>query len=198
MAVRRASPAEQLARLCATAQAELATAGRALHDEIGPLLAGAGMWLSTAPSGAAVESALAALDQAMERVRALSQRLNPSPAARLGLPRALLRLAENDERIQLRAPASTKLPREAATVLYEAAVAAIEAARQARARRIRVQVSPGGTSVRVADDGRSAGRSRALAVALALAAAQGARTSLRKGKSTIVSIRYAARRSAGG
>jgi signal transduction histidine kinase len=198
MKTRRESPAQELARLCAEARNELAAAGRALHDEVGPLLAGAGMWLSTAPADPAVKAALEALDQAMERVRGLSQRLNPSPAARLGLHRALVRLAEQDERIEVRGPATAKLPRAAATTLYDACAAAIEAARQARARRIRVHVSAAGTAIRVSDDGRATGRARVLAAPFALAAAQGAKTALRTGRSTIVSIRYAARRSAGG
>lgn len=198
MASRRApKPEQELARLCAEARQQLAEAGQALHDDVGPLLAGAGMWLSTASAHPAVQAALEALDQAMESVRALSQGLNPSPAARLGLHRALQRLAEQDERIEIRGPATGKLTRKAATVLYASAAAAIEAARQARARHIRVSLSPAGTSVRVTDDGRSAGRARTLAVPFALAEAQGAKTGLRTGKSTIVSIRYAARRSAG-
>lgn len=95
---------DPLATLCAAAQATLARAGRRLHDDIGPQLAGAGILLSLVKSdhpkaAPAVQEVLSALDQAMESVRALSQELNASPVDRLGLRHALQRFSEQDPRI---------------------------------------------------------------------------------------------------
>ena len=116
MAPKRApSEAEQLASLAARAHTQLADAGRALHDDVGPLLAGAGLFLSTAPDDPAVKEALSALDQAMERVRALSQQLNSSPADRMGLHKALLRIAEQNPAVEIAYTATAKLPRATAS-----------------------------------------------------------------------------------
>ena len=118
MAPKRApSEAEQLASLAARAHTQLANAGRALHDDVGPLLAGAGLFLSTAPDDPAVKEALAALDQAMERVRALSQQLNSSPADRMGLHKALLRIAEQNPAVEIAYTATAKLPRATASAI---------------------------------------------------------------------------------
>ena len=126
MAPKRApSEAEQLASLAARAHTQLANAGRALHDDVGPLLAGAGLFLSTAPDDPAVKEALAALDQAMERVRALSQQLNSSPADRMGLHKALLRIAEQNPAVEIAYTATAKLPRATASAIYDATAAAI-------------------------------------------------------------------------
>jgi signal transduction histidine kinase len=59
-------------------------AGRMLHDEVGPLLAASGLRLQLLKmdfpdASAHVDEVLAILDDAMERVRALSQELAPSP-----------------------------------------------------------------------------------------------------------------------
>jgi signal transduction histidine kinase len=63
---------------------QLFKAGKTLHDDVAPLLMGAGLQLQllrmdhpeTAPQ---VNEILATLDDAMERVRKLSQELAPSP-----------------------------------------------------------------------------------------------------------------------
>src|SRR6187399_287792 len=99
------SETEQLAALCAKAQASLARAGRSLHGDVGPQLAGAGLLLSLVkndhPKAApAVDEVLSALDTAMESVRALSQELNASPVDRLGLRHALQRFAERDAGVE--------------------------------------------------------------------------------------------------
>jgi hypothetical protein len=62
-------------------------AGRILHNDVGPLLSASGLHLQalkmdfpqTAPQ---VDAVLAILDDAMDRVRALSQELAPSPVRR--------------------------------------------------------------------------------------------------------------------
>ena len=175
MAPKRApSEAEQLASLAARAHTQLANAGRALHDDVGPLLAGAGLFLSTAPDDPAVKEALAALDQAMERVRALSQQLNSSPADRMGLHKALLRIAEQNPAVEIAYTATAKLPRATASAIYDATAAAIDAATQAQAERIQVTVT-GDANLRVTinDNGRKAARARALSLPIKLAEASG-------------------------
>ena len=58
-------------------------AGRVLHDDVGPLLSASGLRLQLLKmdfpdASARVDEVLAILDDAMERVRALSQELAPS------------------------------------------------------------------------------------------------------------------------
>ena len=65
-------------------QDQIKTAGQVLHDHVAPLLVGAGLQLqllrmdnpNLAPQ---VNEVLGTLDDAMERVRTLSQQLSPSP-----------------------------------------------------------------------------------------------------------------------
>ncbi|MGA3189396.1 MAG: histidine kinase [Bryobacteraceae bacterium] len=62
----------------------LRRAGKTLHDDVAPLLIGAGLQLQLLrmdhpETAARVTEILATLDDAMERVRALSQQLAPSP-----------------------------------------------------------------------------------------------------------------------
>ena len=192
------SEAEELAALCAQARA-----GRSLHDNVGPQLAGAGMLLSLVKSdfpkaAPAVDDILTALDQAMVHVRALSQELNASPVDRLGMQHALRRFSNQDPRVDVTFSATAKPTREVASVLYEAAAAAIQAALNAGAERVQVSVTgSAGMRVRVSDNGRLAGRVRSLAIATKLAEAAGATVTISTIKSTIVSISYAVRRSAG-
>jgi signal transduction histidine kinase len=59
-------------------------AGKMLHDEVAPLLVGAGLQLQLLrmdhpETARQVNEILATLDDAMERVRKLSQELAPSP-----------------------------------------------------------------------------------------------------------------------
>jgi signal transduction histidine kinase len=65
---------------------KLRRAGKTLHDDVGPLLAAAGLRLQLLrmdhPGTAdQVDELLATLDDAMERVRALSRELSPSPVS---------------------------------------------------------------------------------------------------------------------
>ncbi len=198
-AARRPSEAEQLAVMCAEARAELANAGRALHDDIGPLLAGAGLWLSTDGESPAVKEAMGALERAMESVRALSQRLNPSPVDRLGLEKALLRLAANDPRVHVFYEAGAGWPRDAASAVFSIIEAAVNAAIAAGAREVTVRATGSARlTVRVADDGRKGGRRKALVIPMLLAREAGLVTAITTKQSTIVSIIYAHRRVAGG
>jgi signal transduction histidine kinase len=198
----RKSEAEALATLCAQASAELTKAGKALHDDVGPLLTAAGLRLQLArmdaPDAAGpINEALQILDKAMDQVRALSQKLHPSPTYRGGLKNALLQLAEQQAGISVIYSATAKVPVEIAAALYEATSAAVsEAARHGAAR---IDVSVKGTSgvrIRISDDGRTSGRTRALSIARRLAREAGIIVEISTGKSTIVSISYAVRRSA--
>jgi signal transduction histidine kinase len=62
----------------------LRQAGQTLHDDVAPLLAGAGLQLQILrmdhpQTAAQVTEVLATLEDAMDRVRKLSQQLAPSP-----------------------------------------------------------------------------------------------------------------------
>jgi signal transduction histidine kinase len=62
----------------------LRRAGAILHDDVAPLLAGAGLQLQLLrmdhpETAARVNEILSTLDEAMEQVRRLSQQLAPSP-----------------------------------------------------------------------------------------------------------------------
>ncbi|HEV1286593.1 MAG TPA: histidine kinase dimerization/phosphoacceptor domain-containing protein [Bryobacteraceae bacterium] len=62
----------------------LRQAGKTLHDDVAPLLAGAGLQLQILrmdhpQTAAQVTEVLATLEDAMDRVRKLSQQLAPSP-----------------------------------------------------------------------------------------------------------------------
>jgi signal transduction histidine kinase len=64
-------------------------AGQALHDEIGPLLSAAGLRLQLLrmdfpETGERVREITQALDEVIDRVRALSQVLKPSPFSAAG------------------------------------------------------------------------------------------------------------------
>src|SRR5579871_5695404 len=91
--------AERLAGACVEARAKLRYASRALHDDVGSLLAVAGLRLQLVrmdhPELAArVNEVSEALEGVMDRVRKLTRELDPSPVARTGLKNALLDLAE--------------------------------------------------------------------------------------------------------
>jgi signal transduction histidine kinase len=65
-------------------QGQIKTAGQVLHDHVAPLLIGAGLQLQIVRMDnpdltTQVNEVLSTLDDAMERVRQLSQELAPSP-----------------------------------------------------------------------------------------------------------------------
>jgi signal transduction histidine kinase len=203
------SCADDLARACVQAQAELRRAGRALHDEIGSLLAVAGVRLQLlrmdVPDLAERTQELGeVLDRAMEAVRALSRDLDPSPVRRLGLKNALLGLAKlhseaRRRQVTVRYTVSGALPPEVAEVIYEAASRAVMAA-AGRADVTRIRISATGArsvTVRVANNGRPRPDSSLLMAAM-LARHAGLSFETATGKGTIVSIRYALRRPSGG
>jgi signal transduction histidine kinase len=193
---------DQLAERYAEARATIARAARAMHDEVSPLLTGAGMQLSLIPAdfnATPTAEALSALNDAMERVRALSELLNPSPAERLGLREAFAQLAEQDPRIELRYDSKARPAREVAAGLYEITVEAIHAAFAANARRVRLNVT-GETDlrIRVLDDGTKTNKRMVfLRIAEALGNNSGIIVQIIQKKSTIVSIKYADRRAPG-
>jgi signal transduction histidine kinase len=205
----RKSCADDLARACVQAQTELRRAGRALHDEIGALLAVAGVRLQLLrmdlPDLAERTRELGeVLDRAMEAVRALSQDLDPSPVRRLGLKNALLGLAKRHSearrrQVTVRSTMSGALPPEVAEVIYQAASHAIMAA-AGRPGVTRIRITAAGArsvTVRVADNGKP-GPNSSLAMAAMLARHAGLGFEMATGKGTIVSIRYAIRRTSGG
>ena len=200
------SEAEELAALCAQARAELTRAGSVLHDSIGPLLTAAGFKLQLArmdvPDAAGpIDEALQVLDKAMDQIRTLSQKLNPSPAHRGGLKNALLLLAEKhsqsgERNVAVVYSSKVSVPVEIAAALHEAAASVVEEAARRQAARIDISVKGArGIQMRITDDGRTSGGTRALSVARRLAHEAGLGLVVSTGKSTIVSIRYAIRRS---
>ena len=206
----RKSCADDLARACVQAQAELRRAGRTLHDEIGSLLAVAGVRLQLlrmdVPDLAERTRELGeTLDRAMEAVRSLSQDLDPSPVRRLGLKNALRQLAKRHSearrrQVTLRSTMSAVLPLEVAEVIYQAASHAVLAA-AGRVDVTRIRITAAGArsvTVRVADNGGTPGPDSSLTMAAMLARHGGLSFETATGKGTIVSIRYAIRRTSGG
>ena len=209
---------EELAELAAGASGKVYAAARTLHDDIAPLLATAGIKLqlmqmdqaaavdSSKTSGAdapdanddtgPVDEVLELLNDAMEQVRRLSQALHASPVDRMGLKLSMERLASREKDLHLSYKATARPEPRIAGLLFEAAGAAIAAARTSGASKIRVSVTgSAGVHVRVRDDGSPEGRSRAMEITRLLSApagivvkvdpAAGSKTG------TIVSIRYA-------
>ena len=199
---------EQIAALYVQTRAMLVRAGRALHDHLGSSLSAVGVQLQllrmdVPAAQAQIDETLGILEESLNRVRDLSQDLCPSPAYRGGLKQALLRLADqhtsSDCHINIDYSASTTVPLEIAAALYEAGSAAVERALRQGAKRVNITVRGAGTLVlRIADDGRKSGRIRALTAIGTIAREQGLGFACTTGQGTIVSIRYAIRRPAGG
>jgi len=202
----KADEPQRLANELFETQSKLRAAGRALHDQVGPLLSAAGIRLDLLRSdypetASAVEPALFALEEAMERVRALSRDFNPPPAAHLGLKRALSNLVEAQRgsfagTIRFAYTASVTPPHDATAALHHAAAAVFDRAASDRsATRIALSVR-GRRDVVVAIESNGGARwPRAELAALARRARPAGITldaSTKRG--TIVSIRYAARR----
>ncbi|HEY2843310.1 MAG TPA: histidine kinase [Bryobacteraceae bacterium] len=200
--------AEAIAALYIQASAALVRAGRALHDHVGSPLTAAGVQLQLLrmdlpEAGARIDDTLRVLEEALDRVRRLSQDLCPSPAYRGGLKQALLRIADQYEselcRVEVAYSATAAVPAEIAAAVHEAAAAAVEQALLQGAAIVKIEVRGAGRlAVRISDDGRKSGRVRALALAAMLARQQGLTFEHVTGKSTIVSICYGVRRAARG
>jgi signal transduction histidine kinase len=202
--------ADRLAAELFETRSQLRAAGRALHDQVGPLLSAAGIRLGllrTDHPQAAPEAAeaLLALEEAMERVRALSRELNPPPAAHLGLKRALATLAETHSQrfggaIRFSYTGSAEVPDDDAAAIYETAGAVLErAAADRSATRISIAASGArGLTVRIQSNGRDGLPRAALAALERRARPAGIVLDTTTKRGTIVSIRYAARRPARG
>jgi len=192
--------AKQLAMLCHLLGSKLRNASRQLHDDAGPLLSAAGIRLQmlgadTPQAGAGIEEITQILEQAMDRIRTVSRELYRSPADQIGLKNALFRLAEQNPALSVSYSATALLPAEDAAALYQAAAEAASEAVRAGASQVRIAVSGrAGVRIRITDNGRGKGRKRALSVYRLLAEQAGLAFECATGKSTIVSIRYAIRR----
>jgi two-component system NarL family sensor kinase len=209
------SPADELARGYVALQTELRRASSLLHDEVGALLAVAGLRLQLLSmdfpeTGARVAEVAEALEGVMEQVRRLSRQLEPSPVRRTGLKNALLDLAEVFGGVTLRYTATAVLVPAAADALYRA-IASTVAVASAAPGVTRIAISVAGSrsvTVRIGSDSRLRSAGRGLAAAALLArhsgmsfeiGAKSQKTRQNKtNQGTIVVIQYAGRRSAGG
>lgn len=209
------SPADELARECVALYTELRGASSLLHDEVGALLAVAGLRLQLLSmdfpeAGVRVAEVAEALDGVMEHVRKLSRQLEPSPVRRTGLKNALLDLAETFGGVALRYTATAVLAPAAVDALYRAIASAVATAAAAPGvTRVAISVT-GSRSVtaRIVWNGRLRGSGKDLAAAALLAHHAGMSfeiaanpEKIRQNKTiqgTIVVIQYAGRRPAGG
>jgi hypothetical protein len=197
----RETEADVLARELYQAQCQLYETGRALHDRAGPLLSAAGIRLQLLrmdqpDTAETVEETLAMLDQVTESIRALSQKLDGSPASHIGLERALVRLAEErDAPVELSYTAGVSLPAVPAAVVYDTITRALERAGEA-AVRLSVRGAGQRLAVRMVWKGRARwSRGEVTALARRLRPA-GVVLDVTTKESTIVSIRYATRSTA--
>jgi signal transduction histidine kinase len=204
----KTTPADELAEICVAARNEMRRASRVLHDDIGSLLAVAGLRLQLLlmdypdASAGTVELA-AALDGAMKHVRTLSKELDPSPVSRTGLQNALIDLANRYRDgygvdVQVKYAATAILLPEIAEVLYLAAADAVGVA-AFTAGVTSIVISASGSrslTVRISFNGNPRGVPAQLASAALLARYSGLDFDVTTEKGTIVSIQYALRRSA--
>ena len=194
------SDAEGLATVCHLLGTKLRSGSRQLHDHVGPLLSAAGLRLQmlrtdVPDAQAGIDEVTQILEQAIQRIRTVSRELHRSPADQIGLKNALFRFAEQNPWLSVSYSATAPVPSEDAAALYEGAMEAASAALRARASQVRISVSgKAGVRIRVTDNGRAKGRARALSVPRLLAQQAGLAFECTTGKSTIVSIRYAVRR----
>jgi len=208
-------PADELARECVALYAELRRASGLLHDEVGALLAVAGLRLQLLTmdfpeAGARVAEVAAALDGVMEQVRKLSRQLEPSPVRRTGLKNALLDLAEEFGGVTLRYTAAAILAPVTVDALYRA-IASVVAVASVGPGVTRVAISVTGSrsvTARIAWNGRFRGAGKDLAAAALIARHSGLSFEIatkpektrrdKTNQGTIVVIQYAGRRPAGG
>jgi signal transduction histidine kinase len=200
-------------------RAASAQCGRILHDDVGPLLTATGLYLQLLrmdhpETDAEVRQAMQILDQALDRIRAVSHELAPSPTLRGGLKNALERLMETLARQAPEAAATLEyatladIPEEAACALYEAAAGAIGlSVGTFGAKRVKVSVRGSRSlSIRIADDGavgggsagRASSRAKALRGIFRMAGLAEVSGTVVTRKSTIVLLRYAIRRTVSG
>ncbi len=199
----RDSHADELAKECVRSRQELRRAAQVLHDDVGSLLAVAGLRLQLlrmdfpAASERAAEVS-EALEGVMEHLRALSRALEPSPVRRTGLKNALLDLAGGSggaARVRLRYTATAILPLDIADAMYHAIASAV--ANADGTKDIAISVSGAhAVTARVSHSGKVAKKD--LAAASLRALHSGLDFGVITEKGTIVSITYAIRRSSRG
>jgi signal transduction histidine kinase len=202
-APRKQSTAEELAEACVLARTEMTRASRVLHDEIGSLLAVAGLRLQLLqmdyPEASERTAELGeALEGAMRHVRSLTRELDPSPVARTGLQNALIDLANRYRdgygvATEVRYSATAIATPAIAMAIYLAAADAVSVAAFTPAT-TRITISVTGSRspiVRVSFDGKPRGVPAKLGAAALLARHSGLRFEIATGKGTIVAIRYA-------
>ena len=192
------SHADELAKVCVRGRNQLRRAAQVLHDDVGSLLAVAGLRLQLLgmdfPEVAARTAEVSVvLDGVMDHLRKLSRALEPSPVRRTGLKNALMDLAASQDRanIRLRYTATAALPMEGADAMYQAIASVVAAADGAESVTVSVSGSRAVTA-RVSHNGRRPGKSLTAAALLARHAGLDFDATTEKG--TIVSIRYAIRR----
>jgi len=203
------SPADELALECVRAYTELRRAAGVLHDDVGSLLAVAGLRLQLLcmdfpEASERAAEASEAIGAAMEHIRKLSRALEPSPVRRTGLKNALLDLAESFPGVTLRYTTAMPLPSVDADAIYRAIANSVAAASRAPGvTRIAISVSGSRALLaRVEHDGRQRGAGKELAATALLArhAGLGFEIKARQAKTrqgTIVVIQYAGRRPTG-
>jgi len=194
--------AESLVRVLASRR----EAGRVLHDDVGPRLSAAGLRLQLLAmdypeTKERVGEVLEVLEGAMERVRAVSQELNPSPVYRTGLKNslaALIELLRLEFAGQIRFSFTTKarLPVEIAAAIYDAASGVLAVAVKS-ASRIEVSVT-GAKRPRVRIRYNHQGSARPLRRAELLARHAGLDFEISTGKGTMIWITHAVQRSSRG
>lgn len=199
------SPADELARECVRVYAELRRVASVLHDDVGSLLAVAGLRLQLLTmdlpqASARAAEVAAAIEGVMEHVRKLNREVEPSPVRRTGLKNALLDLAAGFPGATVRYASTVTLNPVTADAFYRAVASAVGALGKAPgAKRIAISVS-GSRSVtaRVATAGQSRNAGRELAAAALLARHAGLGFEIKTNQGTIVVIQYAGRRTTGG
>jgi signal transduction histidine kinase len=205
------STADELAEACVAARRERHRASRVLHNDVGSLLAVAGLRLQLLQmdfpeTSQATGELAAALDGAMTQLRELIKQLDPSPVARTGLKNALIDLANRyrdgfgpdgfDMRLKYTATAAVE-PDIAEGIYLAAADVVGVAAFASGVTRITMAVS--GTAalrVRISFDGNPRGLRNKLAAVARLAHYGGLGFEVTTKQGTIVAIRYALRRPA--
>ena len=203
------SCADELARELVAARVRLRRAAQVLHDDVGSLLAVAGLRLqllrmdypATEPRANEVTEAL---EGVMHHLRGLSRELEPTPVRRTGLKNALRDMAEarreaSGADIALRYTATVSLPELAADAVFLAVDGAVAEGARLGAVRVNVAVA-GARSLTAKVAYRAKGKSGAgLAAAGLLAAHAGLDFHVAVTKEgTIVSIRHAIQRSSRG
>src|ERR1019366_989324 len=170
------SPADELALECVRAYTELRRAASVLHDDVGSLLAVAGLRLQLLcmdfpEASERAAEASEAIGGAMEHIRKLSRALEPSPVRRTGLKNALLDLAESFPGVTVRYPTAGALPSAAAGAVYRAIANSVAvASREPAVSRIAISVSGSRSLVaRVEYNGRQRGADKELAATALLA-----------------------------